>query len=66
MHFLKIDFYFKEKSYFVEEISQHSKSNDCTHIDWINQHILKAFAKCLEDYQGEIKHTKMIFKEVLL
>ena len=30
----------------------------------VNQRLLKAFAKCLEDYQGEIKHTKMMTKEV--
>ena len=42
------------------------KFNDSANVEIINQRLLKAFVKCLEDYQGEIKHTKMIIKEVKL
>ena len=52
----------KEKSYFIElnqqqEIKTESNENMC-------KLVYKAILNCLEDYQGEIKHSKMIMKEV--
>ena len=56
--------FFKEKSYFPDESSQQTKSSDSSNIEHVNQRLFKSFVKCLDDYQGEIKHTKMIIKEV--
>ena len=52
----------QEKSYFIEfnqqqENKTESNENTC-------KLVYKAILNCLEDYQGEIKHSKMIMKEV--
>ena len=45
-----------EKSYFNDFDDQESNSK-------INQ-IYKAFTRCIEDYQSEVKHSKIIIKEL--
>ena len=50
-----------EKSYFVDENPRQQLDDN---YELVVQRLLKAITKCLDDYQGEIKHTKLIIKEV--
>ena len=52
-----------EKSYFIIETKRASNDDIEDHAA-ITQSIYNGFVKCLEDYAGEIKHSKVIQKEV--
>jgi hypothetical protein len=57
--------YFKEKSYLVDEENKLLNVNKRDQKCLFEAEILyKGIAKCLQDYQGEIKHSKLIMKEV--
>jgi len=53
----------REKSYFVNGFSEHVESSNGNN-ELACKLIYKAILNCLEDYQGEIKHSRMIMKEL--
>lgn len=56
----------REKSYFVNGFEQNfeqTNSNACNN-ELTCKLIYKAVLSCLEDYQGESRHSRMIMKEV--
>ena len=65
MLYIQTIFFILEKSYFVDESYKQLNINKIDHKCLIEVDILyNGLVKCLQDYQGEVKHSKVIIKEV--